>query len=736
MFQKTFLTGPAGTGKTTVGTNHLKKLITQGISPYNILVLVPQRTLGKIYRDALQDTDIRHRVFGRVDIVTPDGLAAQILKLVWPQVARLAQFGKPNFPPTFLNIEAVQYYMNQAITPLLRQGYFDPNVVDVTITLPRLMSQMLDNLEKSALIGIPHTEVGNRLKDAISMDISSRVAFDHMQECINVFRQYCLRHNLLDFSLRIETFRNHVWHDPQLRRLVTGRYRHVIVDNLEELNPFIHSMLGEWLPETESALLIYDEDAGFRIFLGANWQTAEALKNHCNTIEKSGTFHVTSAECLHLGQELAFGLQNPIHPTPLPLGGGAGRRAPNSELDPRDAYTFEQTRFHPQMLDWTIEQIKHLIVHENISPNEIVVLAPFVSDALRFSFLNKMERLNLPARSHRPSRPLKEEPAAIAVLVLARLIYPHWKLLPEKFDVTRTLNLTIKGLDLVRARLLVDVLYRPWDEEGGPLYPYEIIQSEIRERIGYDIGQRFDQLRTWLLNAVAPVTAPLDYTFSRLFGELLSQPGFGFYRVQEAGIVVANLVDSIKNFRRVTAHVPILLPKHTTSGVEYQEVLPDIDYLNREYVRLIEQGIVAALYARSWETQPEESVLLAPAHTFLMGNHPVSYQFWLDAGSSGWWERIAQPITHPHVLSASWKEGQKWTDEDEVNNQIDRLTRLILGLTRRCKQKIFIANSEISEQGYEARGRLLLALQQMLRRLQRRESTRSIKARFDSQCKP
>jgi hypothetical protein len=56
-----------------------------------------------------------------------------------------------------------------------------------------------------------------------------------------------------------------------------------------------------------------------------------------------------------------------------------------------------------------------------------------------------------------------------------------------------------------------------------------------------------------------------------------------------------------------------------------------------------------------------------------------------------------------------------------VQTQLDRLHRLTLGLTRRCRKHIYIANSEISEHGYEQRGRLLLALQQMLRRLGRGE---------------
>ncbi|MFQ5578837.1 MAG: hypothetical protein ACE5G8_17810, partial [Anaerolineae bacterium] len=235
---KIFLTGPAGTGKTTAGLEHLKRLLADGVSPYNMLVLVPQRTSAAPYQALLQDTTVS--IPGPVDIVTADGLALRTLNLVWPLVARPAGFGQPTRRPVFLTIETAQYYMAQVIEPLLEAGYFDPNVVSVTITLPRLMSQLLDNLEKAALIDLPHTQVGTRLKTALGAEISSRVAFDHAEACIIAFRQFCLRHNLLDFSLRVETFRDYVWANPTLQRMLTRRDRHLIVDNLEEQNPFTH----------------------------------------------------------------------------------------------------------------------------------------------------------------------------------------------------------------------------------------------------------------------------------------------------------------------------------------------------------------------------------------------------------------------------------------------------------------------------------------------------------------
>jgi hypothetical protein len=125
--------------------------------------------------------------------------------------------------------------------------------------------------------------------------------------------------------------------------------------------------------------------------------------------------------------------------------------------------------------------------------------------------------------------------------------------------------------------------------------------------------------------------------------------------------------------------------------------------------------VVAAQYISSWQVRPENAVLLVPAYTFLMMNQPVTIQFWLDAGSRSWSERIYQPLTHPYVLRRDWPEDELWTDENEVRARDEALGRLILGLTRRCRQRIYLTSSDLSEQGYEQQGPLLRSVQDILR---------------------
>ena len=130
---------------------------------------------------------------------------------------------------------------------------------------------------------------------------------------------------------------------------------------------------------------------------------------------------------------------------------------------------------------------------------------------------------------------------------------------------------------------------------------------------------------------------------------------------------------------------------------------------------MIEGGVVAAQYLTGWQVRPQEAVLLLPAYTFLMMNQPVTVQFWLDAGSRAWFERIYQPLTQPYVLRRDWDQDRLWTDEDEVRVRQEALDRLILGLTRRCRRRVYLAFSELSERGYEQQGPLRQAVQRLLR---------------------
>lgn len=676
---KLFVSGPYGTGKTTAGVERMRFLLRQGVPAESILMLTPQKTMQEPFLDLLYSPE--REPGGEVTSATMGGLARRMVDLFWPLASEAAGFANPDQPPIFLSLETAQYYMAHIVRPLLDEGFFE----SVTMDRNRLYSQILDNLNKAAVVGFPHTQIAERLDAAYYGDPAQRRVYADAQECASRFREYCLRNNLIDFSLVMEVFSNILWQTPQVRDFLMRSYRHLIYDNVEEDNARSHDIIREWLPSFDSALLLFDPSGGFRYFLGADIRTGSSLMELCDAQVEMQESFVSTASVTYLRE----GLLDAIDPS--------FESKVQSDIPDGSPLSFVQSRFYPELLDLAVGEIEKLTA-EGTSPSEIVILAPYLSDALRFSITHRLETRGIPWRTHRPSRSLRDEPASHALITFAALGHPHWNVHPPKFDVAYALMQSIEGLDLVRAQLLTEIVYRQKDLS---LSPFDIIQPEIQERITFVLGNRYTLLRDWLLEYREGMPLPLDHFFRKLFGEVLSQAGFGYHSSFDAVRVAGNLVDSVKNFR--LAMEPSIVGKDT----------PSFD-LGREYIAMLDEGVIAASYFEAWRSENKDAVLVSPAHTFLMMNRPVTYQFWLDPGSSGWYERLVQPLTHPYVLRRGWEPGRMWSDADEVQASTEAMARLVSGLLLRCRERVYVGISELGESGFEQRGELLRAFQKVL----------------------
>jgi len=674
-----FVSGRAGTGKTTVGVERMRYLLAQGVPADTILMLTPQRTMQEPYLELLYSPE--RQAGGEVTSATIGGLAQRMCDLFWPMAAEAAGFKNPDQPPVFLTLETAQYYMAYLVRPLLDQGYFQ----SLTIDRNRLYSQTLDNLNKAAVVGFPYTEIGSRMDAAWFGDPVQRRIYQDAQDCATRFREYCLEYNLLDFSLQHEIFSNILWPQEQVQNYLKRTYRHLIYDNVEEDGARSHDLIHEWLADFDSALLIYDNDAGYRYFLGGDAVTGYALNEACDErIEFTESF-VCSENIIQLSDQLVSAIK---HHEP-------------KNTNPNHVMEFILAHYYPEMLDGIVAKIKSLIEEEGIAPAEIVVLAPFLSDALRFSITNRLEEAKIPWRSHRPSRSLRDEPASKTLLTLSALAHPHWNVQPSKFDMTHALMFAL-DTDLIRAQLLAEIVYRPKDLT---LSPFDQIKPEMQERITYLLGEKYTTLRNWLNDYREATPQPFDFFLRKLFGEVLSQPEFGFHSNMDSVRIASSLIESIKKFRNAL--------NLTGFGDQENQSQSGFD-LGQEYISMLEDGVIAAQYLESWRTENKETVLVAPAHTFLMMNHPVAVQFWLDPGSSGWVQRLAQPLTQPYVLSRHWESNRLWMDTDEVNAETESLARLAGGLLSRCGEKLFLALADLSETGFEQRGTLLRAFQKVM----------------------
>ncbi len=101
--------------------------------------------------------------------------------------------------------------------------------------------------------------------------------------------------------------------------------------------------------------------------------------------------------------------------------------------------------------------------------------------------------------------------------------------------------------------------------------------------------------RLWMEDYRRRGESQLDRFFQAIFHELLAHEGFGFYRDYDAACVAAMLIESAQKFYRVVGEIPSDVP------------------WGKEYLTMVEAGVVAAQYLLPWTAMPAEAVLIAPA---------------------------------------------------------------------------------------------------------------------------
>ena len=167
--------------------------------------------------------------------------------------------------------------MEKVASPFLDRGFFR----SVSIEKNRLYGQLLDDLNKSAVVGIPLTELSGRLKNTTLITPERSIAYDQMQTCVQEFRHFCYQNNLLDYSLLIEFFIRHLWPSQIVQDYFFHTWKVLIVENTEEDVPVAHDLLKQWIPRMEASLILYDQDAGYRQFLGADPVSAFSVGDLC-----------------------------------------------------------------------------------------------------------------------------------------------------------------------------------------------------------------------------------------------------------------------------------------------------------------------------------------------------------------------------------------------------------------------------------------------------------------------
>ena len=676
-----WLGGKAGCGKTSAAAERVRFLLERSDAWPQVIVFTPGRNYSGPYQDIISADGIRPVV------TTYNSYVQNCLKLFWPLIAGQTEFGRRKNYPMFLTIEAAQIIMAKLIRPKLDAGYFN----GLTSSLSRVFNQVMLALHKCAAAEIPFDQYAEIMKLSWGGDAAMLPVFDQTMECGLLFRETCLCHNLLDYSLQLEVFSRHLLPHPVFREWLKEQKIHLVFDNIEEEVPAAHHFVRELAGVCRSILLVSDENGGYRSFMGCDPVSAESLKDLCGRQVIFDRSFVSSTAVQAMEQVIADPKLT-------------GSELPDS---PRSAFSFAAGHHYPEMIKRAADDVAGLIRFRGVAPKDIVILAPQVSDVLYTEMERGLREQGIKVYLHRPSRPLLNEKVTHGLLTLCELVKPVPGTQVRLLDIVQMAQCFITGLDPIRGQLIVGGMFRErkQDDPDPMLYdirPFSALSAEKRSRIPADIAERFEILRIWIENQRKNKAISPERIVSAFFSDILTREGFT--ADPETNLGVRKVIDSMKKYRDVLDYFD------NSDGTD--DFRPDW----ADYFELVGLGMVNAKYYEELYAQPEDSVLISLTSAFLSADRIADYQIWLNVGAPRWWERIYGELTNDAILNRNWIPDKKWDVLTSSAYNDAYMIRQIRGLLRRCRKQVKAYASELSESGMEQRSKLLLIFSALTRR--------------------
>ncbi len=666
-----FWRGPVGTGKSLALQQRLIRLLETGEPAYTIMVLIAEPERRQDYESAVQASDLGP--YADLTITTFNRLALDMVTLFWPLVAGRSGFAQPYLPPTLLTYDMAQLLMWRLVKPDLDGGAF----ADLRLRPQQIISQLLDTLNRAALNGLTLDEAIERQTVTWT---GEKERLRHLHDAGQVarsFRDFCQQNSLLDLSLSSEVFNTQLVDDREFHRYFSERYRHLLVDNVEEQTPAGQHFVSSLIHLTQSAAIVYDEGGGYKRFMAADPAGASRFQTQCELVFHFDERFHTSLELEHLANQV----DNKLRQSSGPIGGAS-----------EAILSLAGGRYRREMVESLIPLLQAQL-DDGVPADEIAIIVPYLDGSMRYMLSQALGETGIPYRLLRRRSSPREEPHIRAWLTWLSLAFPQWKISPSTYDVAEALALSIHGLDPARAQLIAGALY----DAGGPqLLPIDTLSDKLETRIGSEFLTRVEELRLWL--AATEAEKPLDIFLHDLFAELLAQPRYQPQPDVTAAAVCDWLIQTATRLR-TAAH-----PMGLTTNLD----------IGTTFIDGIYQGLVSANPPDLGEPPDPNGIIISTIYGYLLAGIPVQVQVWLETAANGWWDIPRQPLSNGFVLTGYRDPQAPWTTADDFAMRNELLSRIIRGLTGRAGKGIIIANSELDRRGARQEGPLWRALQPIL----------------------
>lgn len=651
--QRELIVGPTGAGKTGALQRRFYELVQQGVPTGQILVLTAGAAHSAFWRRTLKlEAHTGLEVHGYFGFIQKE------LTLWWAPVQEARPELKRWLQPAFLNVEVAHHLMRKLVDEIAAE------FSSLKASLQRVAIQIASNLSTvAAAAGLTPAEIAERMIAAEGPDKAP--LYRTVQGILERFRARCLEAGVLDYALALDLYHRVLLEHAPYREHLRRRFRHLLVDDLDESTPAEQDFIAAMAGLMDSVLLTWSPDGGHAGFMGASPDLA---------ITRFAGYQRRTLEGAQTCSPAAFRLAEALVPAVLGVGKRPAERFGGVVED------WFSTELHGAMLDEVFAKVLRL-VERGVPPGEIALLTPRVDSALEAGANRALAPKGIPVQNLSLSRRLLDEPTARAVITLAALVHPGWQIPLHTGSLAAAFALLL-GLDAIRASVLAEAV-----AASGALP--DLDATGLRRRVGFARAEDYDYLRTWVSEAAERGREwETDEFAQAVVSELL------------APLMRSLTPDQLRSCQQLlqSAHRFRLALERFGPGA-----------YGAEYVKMLTEGTVAAEPLEAYQVRPD-AVLLATPFAYLTARHSSQYQIWLDVSSAGWYPNDVKELANPHVLSPAWASGERWGDAKETRVRRQNAARTARALLRRCRGRLVLADCAVNAWGQEQEGGLAGAL--------------------------
>lgn len=637
----------------------VQHLAQSGVSPDRILILTPMRESREVLLRAAPPT-----FSVDVPIQTFAAFALASVRERWNLLASQASGFHETQPPTYISFAVAQYLMHQVVQPFRELGFFE----GLLIRPSRISTALLHTLNQATTHGLPLESIPERLEHVWGDEVVNPKRADHILTCLTTFRERCIRHNVIDFSLTQALFAEGLLSSAVFQNSLAAHVDAIIFYQIGECTPLAHAFAARLMDHLPRVLLFDLAESGVRFLQGAAPEGVATLAARCDT-----RLTLPPAEA-SLTQRLAPHLRKALH-----------AKLPEPPKQPIPSFLgLHEAANHPRMLSVVLDAVERF-QQQGVALGDIALIAPSLSPVTRFVLEKGLVERDLAGYVYLRQERLDTAPDIRALLTTIKLAYPSWDEHPIPTDVALMLQALVPAIDPVRASLLGDVAF---DTSTKCLEPVATLRAKDQERLGPVVLEAYESIVTWLTNVQAQELP---------FASFLEAAQATFPTLPTTSL--GRLKSLLRDLQTVAPalHVPE-------------------DEIGLAVLRMIEDGYAAtdALLTIDDLHALDNQLLITTVQGFLLTGLTKPYQFWLDVGDTTWWASPIDPITHLPALSANWDYDAPWDANHEYRLRLTLAYRQLYHLLDHCTTGILTFSSEEEAFGDASTSPLLRALRQGL----------------------